>query len=136
MAKGRKTGGRIKKENAISTLMNLPISTRDMAQSIGSGSMTAGVELAVEAAGAAERFKIELSNVATPTLLSLEFAASSLFKMPHKILGSDLMWQKALDADLLRWLIQRELDTRKAGELGYSWSEMYLAMSIPKEFLR
>ena len=44
MAKGKKTGGRIKKENAIVTLMNLPESTRELARAIGGGNMTAGVE--------------------------------------------------------------------------------------------
>ena len=106
-----------------------------MANAIGNGNMSAGVDLAVEAAGAVERFKAELSSIATQTLLSLKFAALSLPKMPHQILGSDRMDQKSLDADLMRWLIQRELDTRKAGELGYSWDAMYLAMAIPEEFL-
>ena len=44
MAKGKKTGGRVKKENAIVTLMNLPESTRELARAIGLGNMTAGVE--------------------------------------------------------------------------------------------
>jgi len=81
------------------------------------------------------RFKSELSDITTQTLLNLEFAVSSLPKMPHQILGSDRMDQKSIDADLMRWLIQGELYGRKAGNLGYSWDKMYLAMSIPKEFL-
>jgi len=110
--------------------------TKIMAKQIGNGNMSAGVDKAVEAAGAVDRFKAALPSVGTETLRSIEFAVKHLPKMPHQILGSDRMDQKALDADLMRWLLQRELDSRKDGELPYSWGEMYLAMGIPKEFLK
>lgn len=83
-----------------------------------------------------ENFKTKVTLQSTETLKSLEFAVQSLPEMAHQQLGSNRTDQKAIDADALRWLIQRELDARKAGELLYSWGEMYLAMGIPKEFLK
>lgn len=109
--------------------------TKIMAKQIGNGNMSAGVDLAVKAAGAVDRFHTLLQTQTTEILKSIDFAVSSLPQMPHHILGSDRVEQKVLDADLMRWTMQRELDRRKAGELPYSWGEMYLALGIPKEFL-
>jgi hypothetical protein len=100
------------------------------------GNMNEGIDKAVEAASASDRFKQKIATIPVEQLRSVQFAVESLPEMPHQILGSDLIEQKAIDANLIRWLIQRELDTRKAGELPYSYGEMYLAMGIPKEFLR
>jgi hypothetical protein len=55
--------------------------------------------------------------------------------MPHHQLPYSNMRQKSIDCDLLRWYIQRELDSRKAGEIAYSWEEMYFSVGIPKKFL-
>jgi hypothetical protein len=108
---------------------------REMASQIGGGNASAGIDKSIEASQALSRFKQKLRSVDTETLKTLEFAIASLPEMPHQILGSDLVDQKAIDADVLRWTIQRGLDSRKAGELPYTWEEMYLAMKIPKEFL-
>ena len=118
------------------TLMDVAHQALLTRQSRQNDNIRVGVDLAVEAAGAVEQFKTELSSIATQTLLTLEFAVSNLPRMPHQILGSDRMDQKSLDADLMRWLVQSELDTRNAGTLEYSWGEMYTAMAIPEEFLK
>jgi len=106
-----------------------------MAKTIGGGNISAGVDLAIEATGAVERFKDKIKDVPTEQLRSLVFAVESLPQMPHHVLGTQSTKQKALDASLVRWLVQLELDSRKAGEISHSWTAMYLAMGIPKEFL-
>jgi len=106
-----------------------------MAKVIGGGNISAGVDLAIEAAGAVERFNDKIKDVPTEQLKSLGFAVESLPQMPHHVLGTQSTKQKALDASLLRWLIQMELDRRNAGEISHSWTAMYMAMGIPKEFL-
>jgi hypothetical protein len=79
--------------------------------------------------------KKNLASVPTETLISLEFFASVLPSMPHYMLNNCSMAQKSIDADTLRWHIQLEMDSRKAGKLPYTFGEMYLKVGIPKEFL-
>lgn len=83
-----------------------------------------------------ESFKTSLEWTAIDQLKSIDFAVKNLSKMIHQQLGSNSALHRSMDADTLRWLIQRELDRRKAGELPYAWSQMYNAMGIPKEFLK
>jgi hypothetical protein len=106
------------------------------AKEIGGGNMSAGIDKSVNAAIAISSFKEALKKEPTEHLKSINFAIASFPKMPHQILGGNRIDQAAIDADLCRWLIQRELDSRKGGELPYSLPELYLALSIPKEFLR
>ena len=79
--------------------------------------------------------KKNLASVPTETLISLEFFASVIPSMPHYMLNGS-MKQKSIDADTLRWHIQLEMDSRKAGDLPYTYGEMYLKVGIPKEFLK
>ena len=108
---------------------------QQMAKAIGNGNASAGIDKAIEASQAITNFKQSIRSVNTELLKTLDFAVENLKKMPHQILESDRLDQKALDADVLRWTVPRELDSRSAGELPYSWGEMYFAMGIPKEFL-
>jgi len=78
---------------------------------------------------ACERIK----KAATPLLKSLEFAIELIEYMPHIAAGRRNVAQRQLDASLLRWLIQRELDRRQAGELPYSWQAYSDAIGIPEE---
>jgi len=80
--------------------------------------------------------KKNLVSVPTETLINLEFFASVLPSIPHYMLNDCSMKQKSIDADTLRWHIQLEMDSRKAGELPYTYGEMYLKVGIPKAFLK
>jgi hypothetical protein len=93
------------------------------------------MQLAQLASHSYENLKTQLQLVLVDDLKSLDFALMSLPRMIHQKLNSDSMQHKSMDADTLRWLIQRELDKRQAGELPYTWTQMYKAMGIPKEFL-
>ena len=106
-----------------------------MAKEIGGGNISAGVDLAIEAAVAVERFNCKIKDVPTEQLRSLKFAVESLPQMPHHVLGTQSTKQKALDASLVRWLIQLELDRRNAGEISHGLNVMYAEMGIPQEFL-
>ena len=79
-------------------------------------------------------FKNFLKEVETETLKTLDFIVQ---KFPISPTPADCKTkeQESIEVDTMRWLVQRELDSRKAGELPYSWGEMYLALNIPKEFL-
>jgi len=77
--------------------------------------------------------KERIQKAATTRLKSLEFAVELIEYMPHIAAGRRNLPQRQLDASLLRWLIQRELDRRHEGELPYSWQQYSDAIGIPEE---
>ena len=82
---------------------------------------------------ATDRFRNSLKTVPTERLRSLEFALESLAQMPHHlvVVRNRVQWGlKALDASLIRWAIERELDKRKGDPLEYSWDGMQSAMGL------
>lgn len=90
-----------------------------------------------------ETIKKKIVSTSTEVLFSLKFFVETFPSVGHQTLPYRTMDQSAMDADLLRFLIQRELDDRRkkdgapinSYELPYSWGEMYLSVKIPKEFL-
>lgn len=90
-----------------------------------------------------ENTKKKIASASTEVLFSLKFFVETFPSVGHQTLPYRTMNQSAIDADLLRFLIQCELDDRRkkdgapinSYELPYSWGEMYSAVKIPKEFL-
>lgn len=77
----------------------------------------------------------KIAQTATEQLNSIEFFVETLPTVGHHLLPHCTEQQRAIDADLLLWQIQRELDRRQAGEIQYSRSKIYLAVGIDKYFL-
>ena len=80
-------------------------------------------------------FKKYLKTIEESRLESLEFAIESFPKMPNQVLGSNRMDRKYIDANLVVWLIQQELDRRQADGLPYSHEDLYSALKIPDGFI-
>lgn len=77
-----------------------------------------------------------LKTLDVKALMSLDTFVQLLPRMPHFQLPDCKMVHKSMEADTLHLFIQLELDSRKAGELPYTYGEMYLKVGIPKEFLK
>jgi len=91
--------------------------------------MSAGASEAVDS------FCESLKQVKTDQLNQLAFAVGAMVKMPHHIWGSDRMDQKTIEARIVRFLIQDELERRgEGGWLPYDWEEMFNAMGVKGDY--
>ena len=74
--------------------------------------------------------KAHIKTLKIEALESIETFAALLPKMPHFQLTDCKMVHKSMEADTLRLFLQLEMDARKAGELPYTYGEMYLKVGI------
>lgn len=78
---------------------------------------------------------VKIAQATIDQLTSIDFFVETLPSVGHHLLPDCTKKQRSIDADLLFWQIQRELDRRQAGEIQYSRSKAYLAVGIDKKFL-